>query len=106
MKNFLNQKVIITTSAWFYAPDGKLYRGVWGTLKGVHAAKDVLGFTVNASHSNFYVEIGDTVIAGCQALYCVRCDIKPNNDFVEHAMYDSGNGLKMIDRPNEIYISE
>lgn len=106
MKEFLNQKVIITTSAWFYAPDGKLYRAVWGTLKGIHAAKDVLGFTVNASHANFYVEIGNTAIAGCQALYCVRCDNPPIYEKVGHSMYSTEKGYVEIERSNEIYISE
>ncbi len=106
MKEFLNQKVIITTSNWFYAPDGKNYRAVWGTLKGVHAAKDVLGFTVNASHANFYIEIGTMVIAGCQALYCMQCDNKPDFEKVSHSMYDSATGYKVIERSNEIYLSE
>jgi hypothetical protein len=106
MKAYLNQKVIVTTSAWFYAPDGKLYRAVWGTLKGVLAAKDVLGFTVNASHANFYVEVGDVVIAGCQALYCVRCDNRPDFEKVDHQMYTNGHGVENIHRANEIYLSE
>jgi hypothetical protein len=106
MKDFLNQKVLITTQSWFYAPDGMNYRAVWGTLKGVHAAKDVLGFTVNASHANFYIEIGNTVIAGCQALYCIRCDERPDHNRVTHTMYDIPNGLKQVERPNEIYLSE
>jgi hypothetical protein len=106
MKEFLNQKVIVTTQAWFYAPDGKTYRAVWGTLKGVHAAKDVLGFTVNASHANFYVEVGGMVVAGCQALYCVRCDARPVFEAVPHALYDNASGLKLIERPNEIYLAE
>jgi hypothetical protein len=106
MKEYLNKKVIITTQSWFYAPDGVLYRAVWGTLKGVHAAKDVLGFTVNHSHANFYVEIGDTVIAGCQALYCVACPTRPEFKEVQHAVYDNPNGLKVFNRPNEIYLAE
>jgi hypothetical protein len=105
MKEFLNQKVIITTQGWFYAPDGVQYRAIWGTLKGVHSAKDVLGFTVNASHANFFIEVGNTVIAGCQALYCVRCDNPPDFQLVDHQMYDH-SGSKVIQRKNEIYISE
>lgn len=79
---------------------------VWGTLKGIHAAKDVLGFTVNASHANFYVEIGNTAIAGCQALYCVRCDNPPIYEKVGHSMYSTEKGYVEIERSNEIYISE
>lgn len=105
-EEFLNQKVLITTQSWFYGPDGVQYRAVWGTLKSVTSAKDALGFSVNHSHANFYVHIGNTIIAGCQALYCVRCDQRPKFEAVKHAMYNNEHGLSIIDRPNEIYLAE
>lgn len=106
MKNYLNQKVLITTQDWFYAPDGKQYRAIWGTLKGVHEAKSVLGFVPGRTHDNFFIEIGNAAIAGCRGLYCVLCPTKPDFKEVEHSMYDHTNGLKIIQRPNEIFISE
>lgn len=105
-EQFLNQKVLITTQSWFFAPDGIQYRAVWGTLKGIHAAKDALGFQVNHSHANFYIHIGNTVIAGCQALYCIRCDNRPDFPSVRHVMYNNECGMTEIKRPNEIYLSE
>lgn len=87
MKDYINSKVLITTREWFFAPDGRQYKAVHGTLKGVHAAKDVFGFTVNASHANWLIEVGDMAILGCQVLYCVRCetvDIAPKETYSMH----------------------
>lgn len=106
MQNYLGKKVLATTSAWFFAPDGKQYRAVWGTLKAVHSAKEELGFSPSARHTNWMAEIGDTLIAGCQLLYFVRCDEKPDFKEVEHTLYDMANGVKAFQRPNEIYIAE
>lgn len=107
MKDYLNQKVLITTNNWFYAPDGMKYSAVWGTLKNIHEAKDVFGFTPNRNHANWFVEIGNMIITGCQVNYCVICPTKPDFEKVKHAMYGHGDGAyREFERMNEIYISE
>jgi hypothetical protein len=74
MNNHLNKKVLITTLGWFIAPDGKEYRAVWGTLKAVHEAGKTLGFIPNRSHANWFIEIGDMIIMGCQVMYFIQTD--------------------------------
>jgi len=57
MHSYINQKVLLTSQNWFYAPDGKQYKAVWGTLKGIHEAGKTLGFIPNRSHANWFLEI-------------------------------------------------
>lgn len=63
---------LITTSEWFYAPDGEQYRAIFGTLKGVVQDDKVLGIKTNRGSTNWYVEIGNILIAGCQIHYCIQ----------------------------------
>lgn len=70
----VNDKVLVTTDNWFTAPDGKDYKAVFGTIKGVVNAKEALGITVNARSTDWYLEIGNMVIAGCQIHYIVKTD--------------------------------
>ena len=72
MKIELNTKMLITTDAWFYAPDGENYRAVFGTVKGVHKDKETLGIETNKGSANWYVEIGNMFIAGCQIHYAIK----------------------------------
>lgn len=74
MKEFIGSKVLITTSGWFYAPDGTEYRSVFGTLKAVHEVGKILGFIPNRSHANWFIEIGSMVIMGCQVMYLIKTD--------------------------------
>lgn len=70
----LGHNVLITTSNWFYAPDGRSYRAVWGKLTAIKTAEDSLGVRPRGPSTNWYVEVGDTSIAGCQVMYCIRTD--------------------------------
>ena len=63
---------LITTDNWFYAPDGQTYRSVFGTVHAVVDSEAVLGIRTNARSTNWYVAIGDMVVAGCQIHYAVR----------------------------------
>ena len=54
----IGQKALITTDAWFYAPDGRQYRAVFGTVKAVRTSEETLGVRTNARSTNWYVEIG------------------------------------------------
>lgn len=78
MLAYINKKVLLTTTNWFYGTDGKQYRAVYGTLKNLHQAEAVLGFKPDRAHTNWFVEIGSMMIAGCQVLYCLQLDFQPN----------------------------
>lgn len=71
----IGDKVLVTTDAWFFAPDGEQYKAVCGTVKGVYTAEETLGVKTNAKSTNWYVEIGNMTIAGCQIHYAIKTDI-------------------------------
>lgn len=81
-------RAIITTDAWFYAPDGRSYRAAWGTIKAIRTDQETLGVKTNARSSNWYIEIGDTTIAGCQIHYAVRAPIAPPTTVQDEAVKD------------------
>ena len=94
-------KCLITTDNWFYAPDGIQYRAVFGTVKNVLDPEQTLGLKTNRNSTNWYVEIGNMLLAGCQIHYLVKIDqvnLKPVNDasWGEH-------GIKEYERPSAIY---
>lgn len=75
MKYKLGRKYLITTDSWFLAPDGESYKAVFGTLVGVFADTEILGgIKPNRNSANWYVEIGNMIIAGCQIHYALRTD--------------------------------
>ena len=85
MTNFqIGDKVLLTTFAHFFAPDGKQYRGVFGTVKGVHSSEDTLGIKTNNKSTNWYIEIGNMIIAGCQVNYAIKtkeCNFERVDEF-------------------------
>lgn len=70
----LGCKVLVTTDEWFFAPDGESYRAVFGTVKAIHTDKDTLGIETNSKSTNWYLEIGNMFIAGCQIHYAIKTD--------------------------------
>jgi len=70
----IGKKMLITTDEWFYAPDGISYRGVFGTLKKVMSDSDLLGIKTNRHSTNWYVQIGNMMIAGCRIHYAIVTD--------------------------------
>jgi hypothetical protein len=103
MHNFINKKVLITTSSWFYGQDGKSYRGVHGTLKAVHEAGKTLGFVPNCSHANWFIEIGEMIIMGCQVMYIVECPHIHTGDVTDWST-DPTTGITEYERPTAIYV--
>lgn len=73
--DFVGKKVLITTNGWFFAPDGCEYRAVFGTLKAIHEVGKTLGFIPNRAHANWFLEVGNMMIMGCQVMYVVKADI-------------------------------
>lgn len=68
----VGDKVIVTCDNWFFAPDGLSYRAVFGTVKAIRTAEDSLGVRPNGKSTNWYLEVGNMTIAGCQIHYLVR----------------------------------
>lgn len=67
----IGQRYLITTDNWFIASDGQTYRAAFGTVHGVVDSQEALGVRTNAKSTNWYVVIGDMVIAGCQIHYAI-----------------------------------
>lgn len=106
MHNLINKKVLITTQGWFYGTDGKQYKAVHGTLKGVHESGKTLGFIPNRSHANWYIEIGEMIIMGCQVMYIIQCDSVNTNNVIDWSTeLESEKGIKEYERPTAIFIT-
>jgi len=70
----IGQKALVTTDGWFFAPNGRQYRAVFGTVKAVRTAEESLGIKPNGRSTNWYLQIGALTLAGCQVHYVLRCD--------------------------------
>lgn len=70
----IGDKVLITTDQWFLAPDGYEYHGVFGTVRGILGDSETLGIKTNRNSTNWYVSIGNMVVAGCQIHYAIKTD--------------------------------
>lgn len=101
----VGQKALITTNAWFYAPDGRQYRAVFGTIKAVRTSEDTLGVRTNARSTNWYVEIGNLTVAGCQIYYALRCDSVHTGPAKDWSA-DAEKGFTEYDRPSAIYCAD
>lgn len=104
----LQGKYLITTDAWFYGPDGKQYKAVWGNVIPMSDSV-MLGIKTNARSSNWYLWVGSLdngmMVAGCQVHYAIKCPEKPETGMVDD--YTSSNGdYKEYKRPSNIYIAE
>jgi len=97
----IGDKALITVDNWFFAPDGKSYRAVWGTIKGVFSDEATLGIKTNSKSTNWYLSIGIMDIAGCQIHYVIKCE-KCNIDRVDD--YSTHEGMiKEYNRPTSIF---
>lgn len=68
------ERYLITTDGWFFAPDGQSYCAAFGTVRAVRTTEDTFGVKANRGATNWYLEIGGLVIAGCRIHYAVRTD--------------------------------
>jgi len=87
MKPEIGQTYLITTDCFFIAPDGNEYRAVFGTINAINSDKECLGITTNRGSTNWYVSIGNMMVAGCQIHYAIQtnnCNLKPFVRTVEH----------------------
>lgn len=67
----IGDTVLITTDDWFIAPDGESYKSVWGIVHAVVSDEEALGIKTN---TNWYVNIGNMCVAGCQIHFAIKCD--------------------------------
>ena len=87
MKIKIGQNFLITTDNWFFAPDGEQYRAVWGKVTAILDSTKTLGVTTNDKSTNWYVVIGNMVVAGCQIHYAIQADnvsFAPTETRIEH----------------------
>lgn len=101
-------KYLITTDNWFYAPNGRQYKSVWGEVEVFEDS--ILGIKTNRNASNWYIKVGSLenhiIVAGCQIHYAVRCENKPNLDNVDDYHTSHEQGLTEFNRPSQIYCAE
>lgn len=94
-------KYLVTTDCWFIAPDGEQYRSAWGKCE-LKTTEEVFGFSPSKPSTNWFLFIGNMIIAGCQIHYVVKCDNKPT---IKTELYaDKDTGVQQI--ANRIYIAE
>lgn len=67
-------RALVTTLNWFTAPNGRQYQAVFGTVRAIRTAEAALGVQPKAPSTNWYLEIGNMLIAGCQVHYAVRTE--------------------------------
>lgn len=70
----IGDTVLATLDNYFFAPDGKQYRAVFGKVKAISGDQETLGIKTNARSTNWYATIGDMTIAGCQIHYVVKTE--------------------------------
>src|SRR3990172_4467675 len=97
-------KYLITTDAWFLAPDGKNYKAVWGEVEIIEDS--FLGLKTNRNSSNWFAKVGTesnhVIVAGCQVHYAVRCENQPDTSNLvdDYNNSDANVGCKIYQRPS------
>lgn len=110
IEQFTDKNFLITTDAWFTAPDGAQYRSVWGKV-AVANDNEILGIKTNARSSNWFAIIGEAdkrvIIAGCQIHYACLSPNVPFTGIVKETRISEVN-MKAYDVEREciIYIAQ
>ena len=97
----IGKKMLITTDAWFFAPNGRQYRAAYGTVVAILSSEETLGVKTNAKSTNWYVEIGNMLIAGCQIHYAIQSDVVNTGDV--DAFNDDAGKVTAYKHPSIIY---
>lgn len=100
-------KYLITTDSWFIAPDGKLYRAVWGEVEIIQDT--MLEIKTNKNSSNWFAKVGGennhVIIAGCQIHYAIKSEAKPYSEITKDYVTSHEVGCKEFERPTQIWIA-
>lgn len=98
----IGSDVLVTTDNWFYAPDGRCYRAVTGKLIAI-LDDSILGIKTNRNSTNWYAQVGNLMIAGCQIHYAMRLD-KPMDTYGMVDDFREIDGVvKSFTRPSYVY---
>ena len=101
-------RYLITTDDWFFAPDGKQYKAVWGNVEILEDT--FLGVKTNRNSANWFAKVGSeqnhVIVAGCQVHYATRCEEKPYTGLTEDWKLDDQAGVIVFEKPSSIYIAE
>jgi len=99
-------KYLITTDNWFFAPDGRQYRAVWGEVEII--SDSFLNIKTNIKSSNWFAKVGSedkfVIIAGCQIHYACKTDIQPLTDTTDTSILNDITEIKKT--INTIFIAE
>lgn len=68
----IGETFLISTDNWFVAPNGRQYKAVFGTVREVADAESTIGIKTNRNSTNWYVVIGNMLVAGCQIHYAIK----------------------------------
>ena len=98
----VGKKALLHTNNWFHAPDGKQYNNVFGTIKAVLSDEETLGIKTNRGATNWYVEIGNMTIAGCQIFYGINTDTCNLGEYEDYHTSPE-HGLVKFTSPSRIY---
>lgn len=101
MNYSVGDKFLITCDNWFLAPDGKQYKAVHGTINAILNDSEALGIATNRHSANWFVSIGNMVIAGCQIHYAIKTDDCRLGNVVSENLIE--NELKRDRRESMIY---
>lgn len=97
----IGAKALITTDNWFITPSGEQYRAAFGTIRAVRSSEDALGVRTNAKSTNWYIELGHLLIAGCQIHYAIQTDHANLKPF--QSWKDTPEGVAQFEKPSSIY---
>lgn len=98
----IGEKFLISTDQWFVAPDGNQYKAVFGTVKAIETDSQTLGIKTNDRSTNWYVIMGDMMIAGCQIHYVIKTD-EFNKEPPKRAVEHDGKLSYQLERITIIY---
>jgi hypothetical protein len=104
-QGLIGRKVLVTVDNWFYGPNGRQYRAVFGTLNAIQNAEQVLGIKVSARSHDWYMTVGNTTIAGCQIHYAMLCD-QVETGMVPDWTSSADKGYVAFERPSGIFCAD
>ena len=97
---------LITTDNWFTAPDGRQYKAAFGTVHGTLNDEQALGIKTNHRSTNWFLSIGNLLIAGCQIHYAVRSDTCNKGTLIEDRIGNDNTSIATVKRQVEIYFAD
>lgn len=103
--DLLGRRILVTCDNYFLAPDGRQYRGVYGTLVAVQTSEESLGVKVSLRSQDWYLTVGRMRIAGCQIHYAIltdECHAGPSQDYTT----SPDKGVLVFERPSAIYFAD